>query len=375
MLLQLSSRDNFNNLISRFIPDIQILGNVTVDPSYGALELNLGGQSCYLAPLSLNCLQQFNVFKASQLSNADLPYMLQLSAFEIASKNFLDKLATVLGPIEVLNYISVDELKELSLAKPMWAKVLLNGYSQGQEPYEELMALYPCKESVINDFLDRLEQHQDLITTKKTLSTNLSATVKVLIDSLELTLGQLKSLNVGDALLFNNFINNDRFTLQCAGHKAIAVLNTVASDSAAQESPTDDNQQSNDNKDYYLVMVEPFAPYNDPFLEGKDMSFDNLDNVPLKVDCVLSSFDMKIGDLKSLNTGSRLPLHNDSLSNIKIYVNNNLVALGKVIDIDGTYALQIKELINNSELLEKHMAEQFNQHSAPADNQELTQEG
>ena len=374
MLLQLSSRDNFNNLISRFIPDIQILGNVTVDPSYGALELNLGGQSCYLAPLSLNCLQQFNVFKASQLSNADLPYMLQLSAFEIASKNFLDKLATVLGPIEVLNYISVDELKELSLAKPMWAKVLLNGYSQGQEPYEELMALYPCKESVINDFLDRLEQHQDLITTKKTLSTNLSATVKVLIDSLELTLGQLKSLNVGDALLFNNFINNDRFTLQCAGHKAIAVLNTVASDSDAQESPTDDNQQSNDNKDYYLVMVEPFAPYNDPFLEGKDMSFDNLDNVPLKVDCVLSSFDMKIGDLKSLNTGSRLPLHNDSLSNIKIYVNNNLVALGKVIDIDGTYALQIKELINNSELLEKHMAEQFNQHSAPANNQELTQE-
>lgn len=374
MLLQLSSRDNFYNLISRFIPDIQILGNVTVDPSYGALELNLGGQSCYLAPLSLNCLQQFNVFKASQLSNADLPYMLQLSAFEIASKNFLDKLATVLGPIEVLNYISVDELKELSLAKPMWAKVLLNGYSQGQEPYEELMAFYPCKESVINDFLDRLEQHQDLITTKKTLSTNLSATVKVLIDSLELTLGQLKSLNVGDALLFNNFINNDRFTLQCAGHKAIAVLNTVASDSAAQESPTDDNQQSNDNKDYYLVMVEPFAPYNDPFLEGKDMSFDNLDNVPLKVDCVLSSFDMKIGDLKSLNTGSRLPLHNDSLSNIKIYVNNNLVALGKVIDIDGTYALQIKELINNSELLEKHMAEQFNQHSAPANNQELTQE-
>lgn len=375
MLLQLSSRDNFYNLISRFIPDIQILGNVTVDPSYGALELNLGGQSCYLAPLSLNCLQQFNVFKASQLSNADLPYMLQLSAFEIASKNFLDKLATVLGPIEVLNYISVDELKELSLAKPMWAKVLLNGYSQGQEPYEELMALYPCNESVINDFLDRLEQHQDLITTKKTLSTNLSATVKVLIDSLELTLGQLKSLNVGDALLFNNFINNDRFTLQCAGHKAIAVLNTVASDSAEQESPTDDNQQSNDNKDYYLVMVEPFAPYNDPFLEGKDMSFDNLDNVPLKVDCVLSSFDMKIGDLKSLNTGSRLPLHNDSLSNIKIYVNNNLVALGKVIDIDGTYALQIKELINNSELLEKHMAEQFNQHSAPANNQELTQEG
>ena len=375
MLLQLSSRDNFYNLISRFIPDIQILGNVTVDPSYGALELNLGGQSCYLAPLSLNCLQQFNVFKASQLSNADLPYMLQLSAFEIASKNFLNKLATVLGPIEVLNYISVDELKELSLAKPMWAKVLLNGYSQGQEPYEELMALYPCKESVINDFLDRLEQHQDLITTKKTLSTNLSATVKVLIDSLELTLGQLKSLNVGDALLFNNFINNDRLTLQCAGHKAIAVLNTVASDSAEQESPTDDNQQSNDNKDYYLVMVEPFAPYNDPFLEGKDMSFDNLDNVPLKVDCVLSSFDMKIGDLKSLNTGSRLPLHNDSLSNIKIYVNNNLVALGKVIDIDGTYALQIKELINNSELLEKHMAEQFNQHSAPADNQELTQEG
>ena len=375
MLLQLSSRDNFYNLISRFIPDIQILGNVTVDPSYGALELNLGGQSCYLAPLSLNCLQQFNVFKASQLSNADLPYMLQLSAFEIASKNFLDKLATVLGPIEVLNYISVDELKELSLAKPMWAKVLLNGYSQGQEPYEELMALYPCNESVINDFLDRLEQHQDLITTKKTLSTNLSATVKVLIDSLELTLGQLKSLNVGDALLFNNFINNDRFTLQCAGHKAIAVLNTVASDSAEQESPTDDNQQSNDNKDYYLVMVEPFAPYNDPFLEGKDMSFDNLDNVPLKVDCVLSSFDMKIGDLKSLNTGSRLPLHNDSLSNIKIYVNNNLVALGKVIDIDGTYALQIKELINNSELLEKQLAEQFNQNSAPADNQELTQEG
>lgn len=375
MLLQLSSRDNFYNLISRFIPDIQILGNVTVDPSYGALELNLGGQSCYLAPLSLNCLQQFNVFKASQLSNADLPYMLQLSAFEIASKNFLDKLATVLGPIEVLNYISVDELKELSLAKPMWAKVLLNGYSQGQEPYEELMALYPCNESVINDFLDRLEQHQDLITTKKTLSTNLSATVKVLIDSLDLTLGQLKSLNIGDALLFNNFINNDRFTLQCAGHKAIAVLNTVASDSADQESPTDDNQQSNDNKDYYLVMVEPFAPYNDPFLEGKDMSFDNLDNVPLKVDCVLSSFDMKIGDLKSLNTGSRLPLHNDSLSNIKIYVNNNLVALGKVIDIDGTYALQIKELINNSELLEKQMAEQFNQHSAPADNQELTQEG
>ena len=95
----------------------------------------------------------------------------------------------------------------------------------------------------------------------------------------------------------------------------------------------------------------------------------------LKVDCVLSSFDMKIGDLKSLNTGSRLPLHNDSLSNIKIYVNNNLVALGKVIDIDGTYALQIKELTNNSELLEKQMAEQFNQHSAPADNQELTQEG
>ena len=118
-------------------------------------------------------------------------------------------------------------------------------------------------------------------------------------------------------------------------------------------------------------MVEPFAPYNDPFLEGKDMSFDNLDNVPLKVDCVLSSFDMKIGDLKSLNTGSRLPLHNDSLSNIKIYVNNNLVALGKVIDIDGTYALQIKELINNSELLEKHMAEQFNQHSAPANNKEF----
>lgn len=74
------------------------------------------------------------------------------------------------------------------------------------------------------------------------------------------------------------------------------------------------------------------------------LTIDSLNKLPIKVDLVLERLELPLGEVKNLKAGSALSLNEHSLSHIKIYAQGRLVGTGKVVELDGAYAVQVKEL-------------------------------
>ena len=514
MLCQLPLRTRLQNLIMQICPDITLVDRFTAPAEIGAIAVNILGQRFYIAPHSSKCVTRNPVFSKSDLNPADLPYEYRLAALEIIIRPYLETFDKMVGPVEITGYISPTQLEKKSTLAPLCAVVPLHMTTEdGVENFEELISLYPDSGCDLNLIIERLKEADNpfKVTTAAELA---SFPAHIIIDSLDLSIGELNSLCVGDALVLGTFINNDRFKISCAGHSALAVLNTVctpqllseakrqfearmaaqqaaaaaaaeaaaqaraaaeaaaaaaaaqaSAQSAAQGAPADGTKaqdpaaqppqaesstadapsdsaapgaeaapaatapeapgtaaapattpaapgtdaaapaaataaneaagsapavpaaaqaaagtaaataatteytaavagitnvydaliaagkaaydsQGQQVSDYFLVILEPFTTDVITFSENSFMAFENVDDLPVRVDCVLSSLNLTVADLRQISRGARLPLNNDSLSNISIFVNGRIIGTGKVIEIDGTYAVQIKELMH-----------------------------
>ena len=513
MLCQLPLRTRLQNLIMQICPDITLVDRFTAPAEIGAIAVNILGQRFYIAPHSSKCVTRNPVFSKSDLNPADLPYEYRLAALEIIIRPYLETFDKMVGPVEITGYISPAQLEKKSTLAPLCAVVPLHMTTEdGVENFEELISLYPDSGCDLNLIIERLKEADNpfKVTTAAELA---SFPAHIIIDSLDLSIGELNSLCVGDALVLGTFINNDRFKISCAGQSALAVLNTVctpqllseakrqfearmaaqqaaaaaaaeaaaqaraaaeaaaaaaaaqaSAQSAAQGAPADGTKaqdpaaqppqaesstadapsdsaapgaeaapaatapeapgtaaapattpaapgtdaaapaaataantaagsapavpaaaqaaagtaataaiteytaavagitnvydaliaagkaaydsQGQQVSDYFLVILEPFTTDVITFSENSFMAFENVDDLPVRVDCVLSSLNLTVADLRQISRGARLPLNNDSLSNISIFVNGRIIGTGKVIEIDGTYAVQIKELMH-----------------------------
>ena len=513
MLCQLPLRTRLQNLIMQICPDITLVDRFTAPAEIGAIAVNILGQRFYIAPHSSKCVTRNPVFSKSDLNPADLPYEYRLAALEIIIRPYLETFDKMVGPVEITGYISPTQLEKKSTLAPLCAVVPLHMTTEdGVENFEELISLYPDSGCDLNLIIERLKEADNpfKVTTAAELA---SFPAHIIIDSLDLSIGELNSLCVGDALVLGTFINNDRFKISCAGQSALAVLNTVctpqllseakrqfearmaaqqaaaaaaaeaaaqaraaaeaaaaaaaaqaSAQSAAQGAPADGTKaqdpaaqppqaesstadapsdsaapgaeaapaatapeapgtaaaapattpaapgtdaaaaaataanavagsapavpaaaqaaagtaataaiteytaavagisnvydaliaagkaaydsQGQQVSDYFLVILEPFTTDVITFSENSFMAFENVDDLPVRVDCVLSSLNLTVADLRQISRGARLPLNNDSLSNISIFVNGRIIGTGKVIEIDGTYAVQIKELMH-----------------------------
>ena len=521
MLCQLPLRTRLQNLIMQICPDITLVDRFTAPAEIGAIAVNILGQRFYIAPHSSKCVTRNPVFSKSDLNQADLPYEYRLAALEIIIRPYLETFDKMVGPVEITGYISPAQLEKKSTLAPLCAVVPLHMTTEdGVENFEELISLYPDSGCDLNLIIERLKEADNpfKVTTAAELA---SFPAHIIIDSLDLSIGELNSLCVGDALVLGTFINNDRFKISCAGQSALAVLNTVctpqllseakrqfearmaaqqaaaaaaaeaaaqaraaaeaaaaaaaaqaSAQSAAEGAPADGTKaqdpaaqppqaegnstagapsdsaapaapaapgaeaapaatapeapgtaaaapattpaapgtdaaapaaataantaagsapavpaaaqaaagtaataaiteytaavagitnvydaliaagkaaydsQGQQVSDYFLVILEPFTTDVITFSENSFMAFENVDDLPVRVDCVLSSLNLTVADLRQISRGARLPLNNDSLSNISIFVNGRIIGTGKVIEIDGTYAVQIKELMH-----------------------------
>lgn len=516
MLCQLPLRTRLQNLIMQICPDITLVDRFTAPAEIGAIAVNILGQRFYIAPHSSKCVTRNPVFSKSDLNPADLPYEYRLAALEIIIRPYLETFDKMVGPVEITGYISPTQLEKKSTLAPLCAVVPLHMTTEdGVENFEELISLYPDSGCDLNLIIERLKEADNpfKVTTAAELA---SFPAHIIIDSLDLSIGELNSLCVGDALVLGTFINNDRFKISCAGQSALAVLNTVctpqllseakrqfearmaaqqaaaaaaaeaaaqaraaaeaaaaaapaSAQSAAEGAPADGTKaqdpaaqppqaegnsaagapsdsaapaapaapgaeaatapeapgtaaaapvttpaapgtdaaapaaataanaaagsapavpaaaqaaagtaataaiteytaavagitnvydaliaagkaaydsQGQQVSDYFLVILEPFTTDVITFSENSFMAFENVDDLPVRVDCVLSSLNLTVADLRQISRGARLPLNNDSLSNISIFVNGRIIGTGKVIEIDGTYAVQIKELMH-----------------------------
>ena len=521
MLCQLPLRTRLQNLIMQICPDITLVDRFTAPAEIGAIAVNILGQRFYIAPHSSKSVTRNPVFSKSDLNPADLPYEYRLAALEIIIRPYLETFDKMVGPVEITGYISPTQLEKKSTLAPLCAVVPLHMTTEdGVENFEELISLYPDSGCDLNLIIERLKEADNpfKVTTAAELA---SFPAHIIIDSLDLSIGELNSLCVGDALVLGTFINNDRFKISCAGQSALAVLNTVctpqllseakrqfearmaaqqaaaaaaaeaaaqdraaaeaaaaaaaaqaSAQSAAEGAPADGTKaqdpaaqplqaegnstagapsdsavhaapaaqgaeaapaatapeapgtaaaapattpaapgtdaaapaaataantaagsapavpaaaqaaagtaataaiteytaavagitnvydaliaagkaaydsQGQQVSDYFLVILEPFTTDVITFSENSFMAFENVDDLPVRVDCVLSSLNLTVADLRQISRGARLPLNNDSLSNISIFVNGRIIGTGKVIEIDGTYAVQIKELMH-----------------------------
>lgn len=209
--------------------------------------------------------------------------------------------------------------------------------------------------------------------------------IKVLIDSFTLKYNEVIDLNVGDALVLKHFCNNDLFSLKCANIQTTA---TYQDGVLKLQAPFTNqlNQSISDQtkhivfrslqelsslklQDLELLRTEQIINHNlekaknmqeneqiannstnidnqdtsDKVQEQANQSL-NLEDINLRVDCVLDSFNLPLSEVSDLKEGSCLKLKNNTLNDINIYINEHLCAKGKVIAINDQFALQITQI-------------------------------
>ena len=92
---------------------------------------------------------------------------------------------------------------------------------------------------------------------------------------------------------------------------------------------------------------------NDAALAGAETAADTAENtsltalqqLPVRLDCVLASTELTLEQLQGLRTGSALPLPPIALNDIKLYCNQKLCGTAKLVAIENTYVLQISSLL------------------------------
>ena len=230
---------------------------------YGALELNYHGHSYYVAPLRAELLRHHPLWQASSLSIADAPSSLLLALFELTISELLATLSAEFGEdITISRYVTLAELNiKLSRddasthANPnvspetnpgvSLATAANPGTSLGTNPGTSLenQGLYftvtlPASATTLATALSGDKQHLDIALYYPTpaaaevllnsitnlplqpnhLLSQVMVPVYVILDELELSLNELKTLRVGDALVLPHFTNNDNFTLRAGNY-------------------------------------------------------------------------------------------------------------------------------------------------------------
>lgn len=319
MNLNLNLKDKvLNKFLSKtdsFLSLIKV--NSANTPSCGAIAFSLQGIRFAIEPLSFSFLEKNHLIKDSSLNKDDLPSELILALFElylIDIKNTLDKEYSL--SMNVDGYLPKESLDVFNYSFAL----NVNG-----EKLNETVVLYALDDNA----LLLIEKILDLLPSKEPnkVEDNINFKIYACIDSINLTLKELQSLNEGDALVLNSFNNDGNVILKCHNLKANA--NIV-------------------NNDLLLKSEFSLAAKENQGADTMADTSNDLDSLPVNLDLVLDSFDLPLAEIKNLKESAVLPLNNSSLSDIKIYANGKFIGSGRVIELNGTYALQLKEIIENA---------------------------
>ncbi|MBR2069056.1 MAG: FliM/FliN family flagellar motor switch protein [Candidatus Gastranaerophilales bacterium] len=71
-------------------------------------------------------------------------------------------------------------------------------------------------------------------------------------------------------------------------------------------------------------------------------------NVEVKLSAILGRAKLKLHDVIEYDTGSVIMLNEGNNDPVDIYVNDVLIAKGKIVAIEDTYGVKIVEIVDNS---------------------------
>lgn len=175
-------------------------------------------------------------------------------------------------------------------------------------------------DTCLDTLIDKVSQLQDYNIFDIDI---LTVDLKYLLGYTVLSIDELKSLKIGDALVPEKFYFSDKNLLV-----------------------TNDELYFNANCDEDLSNIT-LTNCSNPIDIGRNMVDNNQDiqvdvsELNVNVQFVLDTVPINIKDLSGLKSGSVLPINNKDLSNIDIVVNNQKIGKGRVISVNDEYLIQI----------------------------------
>ncbi|MBO8416321.1 MAG: FliM/FliN family flagellar motor switch protein [Proteobacteria bacterium] len=283
-----------------------------------ALKISAGTLTFYLQPLDFACLKSLPAFNKEELKPGELEVNLKLAGLEILLLEPLEKLSALCGcDIAVAGY------------EPEYTPAAAEDNAQNSAVSFEYrlgamavpMVLY-CSADGIEFLCEKLQPlAEKRIETKA--DPDPAMTVHCAAGRFSLTARELKTLRPGDAaVLTEYYLKQEELSLECG---------TLCSRAQVQGSG--------------LVLKQPFQ-HNESIPMADEKSKDLTAADDLQLDCVLEldRLSMSLSELKALQEGSVLPLNNRDLTQVKMLINGQCTAEGRIIEAGDCFAFQITRL-------------------------------
>ena len=90
--------------------------------------------------------------------------------------------------------------------------------------------------------------------------------------------------------------------------------------------------------------------------EQKKEDFDNISkvaNVEVKISAILGRTKLSLRDVVEFDSGSVIMLDKPQSEPVDIFVNDVLIARGKIVAIEDTYGVKIVEIVDNKKIENK----------------------
>lgn len=379
------------NKLQKLVPNLKFLRQdhelQSLPHNLVALRLNLNTTEFLICPLDYNLVKSHELIKNSNLQIVDLDSNLVLALYELALKPYLQKCNESFkehnASLIIADYLSSSQLTTFIQEHPnlevyhchftmptqFQSFCTIDNYTLPALNDDFVLI---CPKATLVEIYDLLcEVEKQLTLTPNANSIDPLLEVQVKLDSFKLSYNEIIGLNVGDALVLKHFCNNDIFNLSCNNLQTTAlyqdgllnIQKPFALGSLAPEAPiklefnslselTSINLQDSNNFTSTLentmqdneISSNPEQETKADTAPANAQGNINLQDLELRVDCVLDSFKLPLSQITSLQAGSCLNLKQNALNDIKIYINDKFCASGKVIAINNQFALQITKI-------------------------------
>ena len=304
-----------NALLPRVSSDITLYDYAftnDISPSI-ALSINAMSSSFAVKPYSFDFLKYFP--ELSAYSPTDIPGEILAAAFEKTISSYLKILGDHLdAQISVVDFIDKEQLN--NYVHKIDISIKLNDI--GELP----LRVFAKDDNALKAFLERV----NILPLINAPLQDIDLKLNLNIGATRLNADEIKSLRVGDALIFDNdLIKNNRVMVCFKNYRALADLNdetkTVVLLSALEENDIQVNTEMSEQKEITKI-----------------------NDIDLKLNFSLDSINLKLSEIQQLTQGSIINLSNTTLDNIAICVEGKCIGYGKVIEIGDKTALQITRI-------------------------------
>jgi type III secretion protein Q len=289
-----------------------------------SFRLALGGRhGCLRMPAALVelCLRSLGVDRVDRLSAVQCAMLLELAL--------------------------LDSVK--SLEARLGLDVRVEARLKADEPEDGVVPLYlkvrglPSDEAVIEIRLDRrnvdaVASALDEFSAPNPAAERLLIPVRIRLDTVDLTFGELRSLRVGDIVLLEGDSQSPRGPTAVVAERLQALVEATA-EGFRFTSPLTHAAVSSEGD---LFMQQPGDPPNHVSLGEADLA-----QLPIRVVFELGRLDLPLAEIRRFAPGHLLPLARPSESAVDIVANGRKLGYGSLVKIGDSIGVRIERLVTD----------------------------